>query len=555
MKTPLSITVFITCLLTLACISLWGTGMPIQISFSASSSSQSEITNPVNRLFYTTRKNKEFELLNSIETKTTPNKSQNFNFEIYERRVVKVKMLFNKTPEKVKISNLLVQGLWDISLEDIDKITPEQMDFFKLSPTEIILSSTQKSPALIIELEPRIYLGLSVNPLLLISIIALLFLFVYQVILFLVGLKVQEKCSIVTLIFLGIFFSILFIPMLNINKDTISKKENRNLAPYKPFFSDGKLNSKFGTDFESWFNDRFLGRKQFIGIYNFFNRQIPGAFTSVNLIFGDNNWLFYKPDNGIGNFENKDMLSTYQLEALANYLSSIDTWCKQHGKEFYYVIAPDKNKIYGEYFPGIYKKHRPDSEGRAMQAIEYLRKNTKVKALYLYDAMHKNKGKDLLYYKTDTHWTKLGAYYAYKEIMKMVDQKNEIPTFKATDMIAEEVRQGDLIGLNDSGRNLPDDMTSYKFPKLISDFVPKEGKLVQFYINKDGNKNIFLLRDSFSIALLPYLGESFKEVAYVGRHNLTKEDLEYIQKNSDVVVLEHVERYLPNISSLEFPKE
>ena len=97
---------------------------------------------------------------------------------------------------------------------------------------------------------------------------------------------------------------------------------------------------------------------------------------------------------------------------MAQYLSDVDDWATKNGKTFYYVIAPDKNKIYGENIVNI-NKIRPDSEGRANQVVKYLKDNTTVKVIYPYEALMNNKDKGLLYYKKDTHWNYFGAYFLY----------------------------------------------------------------------------------------------------------------------------------------------
>ena len=64
-----------------------------------------------------------------------------------------------------------------------------------------------------------------------------------------------------------------------------------------------------------------------------------------------------------------------------------------------------------------------------------------------------------------------------------------------------------------------------------------------------------MLRDSFTTSLLPYLNSTFKNNYFHWRYNITKEDLNFIKKNADIVILENVERLTPRIFEQEFPKD
>ena len=75
--------------------------------------------------------------------------------------------------------------------------------------------------------------------------------------------------------------------------------------------------------------------------------------------------------------------------------------------------------------------------------------------------------------------------------------------------------------------------------------------------NKNGyNKRLFILRDSFSTALLPFLGNTFKKIKtyHYNHHKISTNDLNFIKNNFDIVILENVERYIPLILTLNFPQ-
>jgi hypothetical protein len=230
--------------------------------------------------------------------------------------------------------------------------------------------------------------------------------------------------SLVEIIFTVIFFIVLFIPMSNINLDKESKYENRNLAKYQPFFKgNGKINYEWGKDFEEFFNDRFNNRDRIIAFYD----SIKFRVETSKVLKGKDGWLFYRgttnPIQAIENYQNIAFVPEEELQEAATYLQSINDWCNKNNKKFYFFIAPDKHKIYEEYLPSYMRKIFPDSQSRTMQLIKYLQENTDVKVIYPADLLieHKKDGY-LLYWKTDSHWNELGAYWGYFALMQEISK-------------------------------------------------------------------------------------------------------------------------------------
>ena len=72
--------------------------------------------------------------------------------------------------------------------------------------------------------------------------------------------------------------------------------------------------------------------------------------------------------------------------------------------------------------------------------------------------------------------------------------------------------------------------------------------------NKDNKYNVFVLRDSFFSWLIPYFSDTFKDTKVLWKHNIEKEDLKDIEKNYDIVILENVERFIPQVLKHKFPE-
>ena len=158
----------------------------------------------------------------------------------------------------------------------------------------------------------------------------------------------------------------------------------------------------------------------------------------------------------------------------------------------------------------------------------------------------KLKNRELIYYKTDTHWNKAGAYYGYQELFKVLQK--EFPRLqcrKPWKVLIEKGHRGDMNVL--SPDFVPQDKTHYNCPVPEPPFQKIHNQKIDYdFSNPSGTYSLFLLRDSFSNNLLPFLYSSFNRVRSTWRYALRPgEALQLKQKKVDILILEHVERYLP----------
>ena len=87
------------------------------------------------------------------------------------------------------------------------------------------------------------------------------------------------------------------------------------------------------------------------------------------------------------------------------------------------------------------------------------------------------------------------------------------------------------------------DNTQYKRP-IIDNNCPKCKKY-----------KVFVLCDSFTEALKRYFDNTFNSVSYKTTVDVTPDDLQYMKNNTDIIIMEQVERYLPALRNREFPKD
>ncbi len=376
------------------------------------------------------------------------------------------------------------------------------------------------------------------------------FLISYKTVKYLSAFKIKGSSSRIDIVFVAVFYILIFLPMSNISEESESIGENRNLAQ-KPSLTDLYKADNYGKKFETWFNDHFYLRKNLVKLYELLDDPFSLK-GNKHVLIGKDNWLFYKGDMSERNFANLDLLTEEELENLAAYLKNIQRWAKKNGKSFYYLICPDKNKIYGEFYK-FHKKVYPDSQSRAQQVINYLRENTDIEVIYPFDALHQAKSQGLLYFKNDTHWNLLGAYIGYQELMKSIEKKHRLKVLTYSKLNEERHPLGDLSKMFSTPKK--DNKTTYLLPS-IQDLSKCTGEKEEINcVNSSGKLRLFMLRDSFTEALMPYLNNTFQKIDYFWRADITKSDLKKIKNNADIIILEQVERLVPKLTTLKFPKE
>lgn len=351
-------------------------------------------------------------------------------------------------------------------------------------------------------------------------------------------------------IFLIVFGILLFVPMLHINQAEFSKKEKRRLAVFPTLITENGINASYGKNFESWFDDRFLLRRPIILLFDKY-RFLLSADENQKALLGKDGWAFYKGDRSVSNYQNATLLSQDELEKITANLNDIQNFAKQNNQRFVFLIGPDKNKAYGEFFSEKYKKQRSDSESRTVQLLNYLKLHSDVRAVYPLDVINAGKDKGLLYYKDDTHWNDLGAYLAYREMMKSLDIKPVVVSFK------QKTRGGGKGDLATMIRLKSSVYSRIEYPTIAT---PLSGQCKAIGKTTLGNSNFLctnpnrkgkaiVFRDSFTTAVQPYLAETFNEVKLYWHHNI-KDIAPSELKQYDVIILESVERAVPRLTEM-----
>ena len=350
-------------------------------------------------------------------------------------------------------------------------------------------------------------------------------------------------------IFVIIILILLIVPLLKFNLSERSVEENRMLKKW-PVWSDFHVlkGDNYFKAFENWFNDRFNQRDRLTKYAFNLDARINNTHENDHALMGKENWIFTKERNSIGNFQNTSALTPTEKEHLATTFASINTWCQNHNIKLYVYIAPDKNQIYGEFYPDKIKK--VGTENQEDQIMACLRE-LNIPVIYPKEELLAHKDKGLLYYKNDTHWSDLGAYYGYVALVtalqKTYPDLKPVPT--------SNLQMGKVVNRDkDLARMLNLEVPEYNtLSYTVPQIVKSNATVVEKYpdadkaritANPQGKYKIFFISDSFTGSMRPFLNETFARVVYSGDKHLFAPEIPFILKEKpDILVIECVGRY------------
>ena len=211
----------------------------------------------------------------------------------------------------------------------------------------------------------------------------------------------KRYCIFITALFCA--FIGVFLAANAITPDrTFSEMENRNLeqrpevdlgTPEKLFKDGNFFNGQFMRDFETYTTDQFVGRDAWIALKSSTERLL-GKKENNDVYFADNDTL-------ITRFDQPDAQRvTDNLNYVNNFVENVDI-------PVIFSLIPTQACIWADRLPeGAPNASQTDLLTQAQGAV------TGATWADLYSPLMEHKDEDI-FYRTDHHWTSLGAYYGY----------------------------------------------------------------------------------------------------------------------------------------------
>ena len=300
---------------------------------------------------------------------------------------------------------------------------------------------------------------------------------------------------------------------------------NEQLAP-TPTLSDrdGGFNRLVLNESADWLADHFALRRQMVSLWGRLNAELLGSSAEEQVILGREGWLYYAPTlpdyTGLS-------LTDRELDTLARRLAELQRDCEERGAVFLFTVAPNKNSLYPEHMPAAYpSRHEEGNLARLLPLLEQYGVR--------YAALSEL---PMPYYRTDTHWTAEGAAMAADRLLAALGRESRYAEGPFT---LGGPRRGDLFEMLYPAREGAEAEVLYAGSlRYTTQGDPKGGDAITIRAEGAGTGSLYCWRDSFGIALYPYLADAFGASVFSRSTGYTLPEGDW-----DAVILEVAERNL-----------
>ncbi len=358
-----------------------------------------------------------------------------------------------------------------------------------------------------------------------------------------------------TLFLVSFFLGVVFLPLCS-QKETESF-EKRPLAA-EPVFNPQFVWGYF-FEFQKYYEDRFAFRNTMMMYYaktklNLFKSSPLPAMVGI----GKEDWLYYTSPLLIK--ESQKPFTPQELKQIKLNLRLLTAWLKSKDITYYFLLLPYKQRIYPEYQNALIAHQYKFS--KINQLYDFIQDDSLINVIDVRNQLVAGKDKYPTYIKTDTHWTEWGAYLAYIEVLRKMEEQypslkpNELNEFKID---TSNTGEGDLqlmLGLKDDIMFPYHRFSLLNSPEiLIIDSASITNPSSKYSIRELKEKNkglkIFVVRDSFTEYLRKFLTPHFDRSFYAWMPVMPAAKI--VEEKPNIVLQEMLEQFIHH--TLELPIE
>ncbi len=214
----------------------------------------------------------------------------------------------------------------------------------------------------------------------------------------------HKKIGIIIFACIIIVLPILTLFKLPKEKAPFSENENRYLSEFPTVNLSSIKDETFMNGFDAWFSDRFYGREQWISAMND-SERLTGK-TEISTVYTKDDRMMQV----LSDYD--DIGAAYDADKIHTNLAVINSFAAKHPEiPTYFMLCPTSVGVYGNsLLPSAVKNVSVDEKDMIESCYNEL---SSVTPINIYNAL-KEHDSEYIYYRTDHHWTSLGAYYAYQ---------------------------------------------------------------------------------------------------------------------------------------------
>ena len=357
---------------------------------------------------------------------------------------------------------------------------------------------------------------------------------------------------------IGIFLLLLLSPVVGYMAGIDpSLEENRSLNKLPDFSPKALLDPKFYSGVDAYFTDHFVYRGGLIHAKNWIDYHLFNTSPSPKVHIGTEGWLYYYRTLHDYRKVDCDPRESRRMRWIARQIHELEKIVEGSGRDFVFIVAPDKPTVYPEYFgeerpPSSCNKNHYDL---LLEAFEEYPVENFVRVDTLLSGA---KSVQQVYYKTDTHWNLNGSRIAGESILKHL-APTEWPHYAPEVKMTTQPYSGDLsrmmaLTLSEETAapekvNYPGEIEEAAMPRFAN------GDRLRFIAHPFPGRQLLpravIYRDSFSTRMIPFLKGSFEQLDVIWSNNVvTRLDPAPVEdlRASRIVIVEVAEMYLPGFS-------
>lgn len=340
-----------------------------------------------------------------------------------------------------------------------------------------------------------------------------------------------------------------------------SESENRILASRPEFSEEALLEGSYTEDYETYVTDQFIGRDKWIALK-----------TTVDILLQkkDINGVYLGGDDYlIEQHKPEDYTEALEDEKLELLEQLVQRWDAQ------VMLVPTADNILTDKLPDNAAYY--DQTGLLAKTKELVGEENYID---VYSALKEHADEEI-YYRTDHHWTSLGANYGYRAWCQKIRQVPRVRDIESMKTVTE-----DFLGTLHSRINLPMEgeaiqyfAETEKYPVTVTYdfatatdsfyeeshletknkygyFLDDNHAFVEIQTHRNNGKSLFVIKDSYANCMIPMLAQHYEKVYVLdlryfnGRLFSFMEQYE-AQGEMDVLVLYNCVHFLEDFNYVE----
>lgn len=357
-----------------------------------------------------------------------------------------------------------------------------------------------------------------------------------------------HRRKLAALLFLMMLGIICLLNLVSGDKE-YSEKENRMLQQRPQFTLAGIESGRLMEQYESYLSDQFVGRNFWVSLK-----------TRIDLLAGrrESNGVF----KGKNHYLLEDIASPDQ-EQMAQNLDAIESFeNKYRDIPMYMMLVPNAANIESEKLPGFAVT---EDQNQIFQNIKK-ELGDYITWVDVTKTLKKHRAEDI-YYRTDHHWTTLGAFYAFQELASSM----KLDTTKVSEWKSYAVTSdfnGTLSATSGYETGYEEPIYIYApeniedAPEVVVNYVNEKKKTATLYDSSkleekdkyamflggnypmidirttaDTTDRLLLIKDSYANCLVPFLVPYYREIIIIDPRYYYGDITEVMESNKITSVL------------------